>query len=120
MKCNQDIRIYGDEILLSWAFENLIKNSIDSIKSVSGKISIIVTGKNRDKCIIDFVDSGAGIPRRYWKKIFKPGYTTKPRGWGVGLSLTKRIIEEIHSGKTYVQSSRSENAIIRVVLNKAK
>ncbi len=95
---DSNIEIEGDKILLNWAFENLIKNSIDAIDSNRGSIEINVNKKGL-KTIIDLSDTGKGIQRIHWKKIFKPGYSTKSRGWGVGLSLTKRIIEQIHSGK---------------------
>ena len=120
MECYDSAEIYGNETLLSWAFENLIKNSIDSIKSSSGEISIIVIDKSETQCVVEFIDSGIGIARKYWKKIFTPGYTTKARGWGVGLSLTSRIIKDIHSGRIYVSSSTPGRSSIKILLNKVK
>lgn len=89
--------------LLEWVFENVLKNAIDSMGG-EGTITIssYVTNKN---IIIEFQDTGKGILRRNWKNIFKPGFTTKKRGWGLGLSLAKRIIEDYHNGKIYVKSS---------------
>ena len=74
-----------------------IKNSIDAIEKENGKV-IISMYKNKENIIIDFLDNGNGINRRNKRNIFKPGYSTKTRGWGLGLSLTKRIIENIHKG----------------------
>ena len=89
--------------LHSWTIENLVKNSIDAMKG-KGKLSIeIVEG---DAFIyITVTDSGSGIPKNKFKTIFEPGYTSKKRGWGLGLSLTKRIVQEYHKGKIRVVSS---------------
>ena len=103
----------GDEVLLSWAFENIIKNAIQAINKDYGKIKIVVN-KVSSKLEISFSDTGKGVPRSEWRKIFFPGYSTKNRGWGVGLSLTQRIIEQIHSGKIYVSSSSKKGTTIKV------
>ena len=103
----------GDKILLSWAFENLIKNAIEAISEPSGKIEINANQIN-SKTVIEFIDSGKGIQRLDWKKVFSPGYSTKPRGWGVGLSLTKRIVHEIHLGKIFVANSSKGNTSIKI------
>jgi two-component system, sporulation sensor kinase D len=89
--------------LHSWTIENLVKNSIDAMKG-KGKLSIeIVEG---DSFIyITVTDSGSGIPKNKFKTVFEPGYTSKKRGWGLGLSLTKRIVQEYHKGKIRVVSS---------------
>ncbi len=90
-------------VLHSWTIENLIKNAIDAIKG-KGKIKIsILDEANFVKIIVE--DSGKGIPKNKFRKIFEPGFTTKKRGWGLGLSLTKRIVEEYHGGKIKVLSS---------------
>jgi two-component sensor histidine kinase len=89
--------------LFGWVIENLIKNSLDAITR-DGKIEInIVNGI--DHVLIDISDNGKGISKGNFKKIFKPGFTTKTRGWGLGLSLTKRIIEDYHRGKIFVLNS---------------
>ncbi|MEE8341090.1 MAG: HAMP domain-containing sensor histidine kinase [Candidatus Neomarinimicrobiota bacterium] len=94
----------GNEKLLSWAIENLIKNGIDASRDTVGKIKInLYTTENR--LIIDIIDYGTGIPKRDWKNIFRPGFTTKKYGWGLGLSLTKRIIMDFHNGKIFVKES---------------
>jgi len=111
-----EIIINGDKILLLWAFENIIKNSIDAIKQNSGQIKINIKKNKKNKFIIDFTDTGIGISRMNWKKIFSPGFSSKPRGWGVGLSLSKRIIEDIHFGHIFVHNSTEGNTTIRVIL----
>ena len=112
---NNNIIIPGDKTLLFWAFENIIKNSIDAIESEKGKIIINIT-ENKKHAIIDFIDNGKGINRRNKRNIFKPGYSTKTRGWGLGLSLTKRIIKNIHSGHFLLQSSKPNKTVFRVKL----
>ena len=99
-----DINILGNSVLLGWVFENLIRNGIDSIKKKNGKVELSVKAKT-DYAHIYIKDNGKGIDKKDWKNIFKPGFTTKKRGWGLGLSLTLRIIEEIHHGVISVKTS---------------
>ena len=113
---NKNLLINGDKILLSWAFENLIKNSIDSIKSNNGKIFIDIE-KNNKKVKILFIDNGSGIKRDNKSQIFKPGFSTKNKGWGIGLNLTKRIIEYIHKGKIRLYKSDQIQTIFEINLN---
>ena len=94
----------GNKKLLSWAIENLVKNGIDASKDVAGEININVISE-KDRFIIDIIDFGGGIPKRDWKNIFRPGFSTKKFGWGLGLSLTKRIICDFHKGKIFVKDS---------------
>jgi len=89
--------------LYSWVIENLVKNAIDAMQG-KGKIDIHVVQENSN-AVITISDTGKGIPKRLQKKIFEPGYTTKKRGWGLGLSLTKRIINDYHKGRIYVKKS---------------
>ncbi|MCE1156251.1 MAG: HAMP domain-containing histidine kinase [Bacteroidales bacterium] len=89
--------------LFEWVIENLCKNAIDAMDG-SGKIYINIS-KNDKECYIDVKDTGKGIERKKFKTIFNPGFTTKSRGWGLGLSLAKRIVEEYHEGKIFVKSS---------------
>ncbi|MFN2314091.1 MAG: ATP-binding protein [Bacteroidales bacterium] len=104
-------------VLLGWVIENLVKNSADAMKG-SGKIVIRLT-ETKDEAIIDVDDTGKGIPRKDFKTIFKPGYTTRERGWGLGLSLSKRIIEEYHKGKIFVlRSDPGMGSCMRVILKK--
>jgi anti-sigma regulatory factor (Ser/Thr protein kinase) len=112
-----EITIPVNSALLEWVFENISKNAIDSME---GNGEIIYTISETEKSImIDISDTGKGIPKRSFKKIFNPGYTTKQRGWGLGLSLARRIIEEFHKGKIYVRHSEpGKGSCIRIILNK--
>jgi signal transduction histidine kinase len=92
--------------LMSWVVENLLKNSLEAVNPRSGVIEVSTSLDSEKKSVnIQVTDNGRGIPPRLQKKIFKPGYTTKKRGWGLGLSLAKRIIEEYHLGKIFVKES---------------
>lgn len=96
--------VNGNKKLLSWAIENLVKNGIDASKNVGEKININLK-KEKNRFIIDIIDFGMGIPKRDWKNIFRPGFSTKKYGWGLGLSLTKRIVMDFHKGKIFVKES---------------
>jgi len=101
--------------LFEWVIENLCKNAIDAMDGV-GQIDITVFHKN-EEVYIDVKDTGKGIDKRKFKVIFTPGFTTKKRGWGLGLSLAKRIIEEYHGGKIFVkQSDLNVGTIFRIIL----
>ena len=99
-----DLYILGNSVLLGWVFENLIRNGIDSIKRKNGKVEVSVKAET-DYAHIYIKDNGKGINKKDWKNIFKPGFTSKKRGWGLGLSLVLRIIEEIHNGVIIVKTS---------------
>jgi hypothetical protein len=103
--------------LFEWTLENLIKNSVDAMKRKRGIIEI-TTGMIDDKRVfIDIRDNGIGITAKRKRDIFKPGYSTKKRGWGLGLNLAKRIVEEYHNGKLYVKESRpGEGTTMRIEL----
>ena len=89
--------------LFEWVMENLTKNAVDAMQG-EGRITITVTS-DATRGIIDVADTGKGIAHKNFKQVFNPGYTTKKRGWGLGLALVKRIIEEYHGGKIYVKES---------------
>ena len=89
--------------LFEWVMENLTKNAVDAM-SGEGRIDIVVTS-DAQHAHLYFKDTGKGIPRKNFKNVFNPGFTTKKRGWGLGLTLVKRIIEEYHGGKIYVKES---------------
>lgn len=89
--------------LIEWVFENLCKNAIDAMNG-EGTISFVVT-HDRDNAYVEVTDTGKGIVKSQFKAIFEPGFTTKKRGWGLGLSLAKRIMEQYHRGKIFVKSS---------------
>lgn len=112
-----DNNILGDRILLDWAFQNIIKNSVDAISSnKNGKISVSIYTYYDNYICIDIQDNGKGISRKHKKSIFKPGFSSKKRGWGLGLNLTKRIIEEIHFGKIWLAQSNKGKTIMRTIL----
>ena len=111
-----NIIINADSILLNWAFENIIKNSLDATNYKNTIIDISLFKKNK-LIIIDISDNGKGIIRNKWKKIFEPGFSTKKRGWGLGLSLSKRIIEDLHKGKINVINSKPGLTLFRIQFN---
>jgi hypothetical protein len=103
--------------LFAWVIENLCRNAIDAMSGL-GSITLVVTDESQF-VYIDITDSGKGIPKSKFKTVFEPGYTTKQRGWGLGLSLTKRIVENYHSGKIFVKwSEPDKGTTFRIVLNK--
>ncbi len=103
--------------LFEWVIENLLKNSIDAMGGM-GTIKLAITDQHQF-VYIDISDTGKGIPKNSYKNIFKPGYTTKKRGWGLGLSLSKRIIEDYHDGQIFVKNSEvNKGTTIRIVLKK--
>ena len=109
--CNLNTELYG------WVIENLIKNAIDAMQ---GKGKVAVTIAETSKNIKVFVsDTGKGIPKSQFTQIFNPGFTTKKRGWGLGLSLSKRIIEDYHNGKIHVlKSELGKGTTFEILLNK--
>lgn len=101
--------------LFAWVIENLIRNSLDAMDG-KGTISCKLFKQNNYVCI-EISDTGHGIPSHKFKSVFRPGYSTKKRGWGLGLSLAKRIIEEYHKGKIYVKSSKpNEETTFAIIL----
>jgi hypothetical protein len=106
--------------LFEWVIENLIKNSLDAIGTNKGYISIEIQETHKD-IIIDITDTGKGIDPKKKRTIFRPGYSTKKRGWGLGLTLSKRIIEEYHNGKIFVKNTvTDQGTTIRIILKKQK
>lgn len=103
--------------LFDWVIENLLKNALDSMEG-TGSISVDMNDE-ANKVTIDVTDTGKGISSQNVSKVFKPGFTTKKRGWGLGLSLSKRIIEQYHKGEIYVKNSESgKGTTFRIVLKK--
>jgi len=102
-----DISVLGNPTLLGWAIENVIRNGMDSIKHDQGKVSITVSGLG-EHGILYIQDNGSGIDKKNWKNIFRPGFSTKQQGWGLGLSLVNRIINEIHGGHIAVIQSEPD------------
>ncbi|MCQ2275341.1 MAG: HAMP domain-containing histidine kinase [Bacteroidales bacterium] len=103
--------------LFEWVIENLCKNSVDAMNG-EGSITIDVT-EDKKKVFVDITDTGKGIPNKLQKRIFSPGYTSKSRGWGLGLTLARRIINEYHKGKLFVKSSViDQGTVMRIQLKK--
>ena len=103
---SNEIKVPINVELFGWVIENLVKNAIDAMQG-KGTITLNIV-ENTTKLTIEITDTGKGIPKSKHKEIFEPGYTTKKRGWGLGLSLSKRIIEDFHKGKIYVKESKKE------------
>lgn len=111
-----DIRASISKPLFEWVIENLCKNAVDSMGGI-GRIDISLRKGADDTVIIDVSDTGKGIPKNRLKKVFTPGYTTKTRGWGLGLTLVKRIIERYHKGKIYIKESEiDKGTTFRILL----
>jgi signal transduction histidine kinase len=110
------IPIMLNRYLFEWVIENLVKNSVDAI---SGEGLILIRVISDNKVVhIDIQDNGKGIPAKLQKQIFNPGYTSKSRGWGLGLTLAKRIVKEYHKGKLFVKSSTPNvGTVMRITLN---
>lgn len=114
---DQDIIVKINASLFEWVVENLCKNAVDAMGG-AGTITLFME-EFTDKVIIEVSDTGKGISRKNIKNVFKPGFTTKKRGWGLGLSLAKRIVEEYHRGKIYVLSSEvGKGTTFRIELRK--
>jgi len=113
----KSIMIQLNATLHSWTIENMVKNAIDAMKG-KGKLHLAIEEEN-DSVKITITDTGSGIPKHQFKKIFEPGYTTKKRGWGLGLSLTKRIVEDYHKGKIKVlQSEVGKGTVMQLIFVK--
>ena len=114
-KVSPDLSVLHNAALMDWVVENLCKNAVDAMQGV-GRLEISLVAQ-KSTVDIDFKDSGKGIPSSNQKAIFEPGFSTKKRGWGLGLALVKRIIEEHHSGKVYVAESKlGEGTTFRITL----
>lgn len=112
-----DVIVPVNTALFEWVIENVSKNAIDAMEG-NGVITFLVT-QNDKTAFIDITDTGKGIPKSAFKKIFHAGFTTKQRGWGVGLSLAKRIIEDYHHGRIFVRNSEvGKGSCIRIVLKR--
>ncbi len=106
--------------LIEWVIENLIKNAVDAMGGQAGKITLTLLSYDNE-VRLDIADTGKGMDKRTQRRIFQPGFTTKKRGWGLGLPLAKRIIEQYHGGKLTLQSSKiNEGTTFRIALKKGK
>ncbi len=115
----ENVEISCSPTLLSWALENLLKNALDSMDG-KGRIKVELS-QPENEVVIDVTDTGKGIKGGDWQQVFQPGYTTKKRGWGLGLTLSKRIVEEFHKGRLYVRYSEpGKGTTFRMVLPAGK
>jgi signal transduction histidine kinase len=115
----KEVTVSVNSALFEWVIENVFKNAIDSMEGC-GDITVRIM-ETEKVVLIDISDTGKGIPKSAFKKIFIPGFTTKQRGWGLGLSLAKRIIEEYHSGRIFVRNSEmGKGSCIRIAMNRNK
>ncbi len=123
-KVKINLHFEGDEVvaeinkpLFDWVIENLCKNAVDAMSGI-GVIDIYVHRSPEGKVIVDVADTGKGIPKNLLTQIFQPGFTTKKRGWGLGLTLVKRIVEHYHKGKIFIKSSElNTGTTFRIILN---
>ena len=116
--CPDNLEFKINKQLFDWVFENILKNALDAMNG-EGKIAVDVSSDSKH-VIIDITDSGKGIPKNKFETIFEPGYSTKRRGWGLGLSLTKRIVEEYHNGKISVKRSEiDKGTTFRILIPRA-
>lgn len=114
----QDVIVKMNVSLFEWVIENLSKNAVDAMGVKGGQITFHVE-ETDDKAIIEVSDTGNGIRKKDLKNVFRPGFTTKKRGWGLGLSLAKRIVEEYHHGKIWVKSTEiGHGTTFRIELKK--
>jgi len=114
---SNETQIPCNKVLIEWVFENLIKNAIDAFEKGQGNIAIEVFTQHHN-LIIDVKDDGKGIEPKHRKHVFRPGFSTKKRGWGLGLSLAKRIIEYYHKGKIFVHHTEvGKGTTFRIILN---
>ena len=116
-KIDDKLDVKGTEIniaLFEWVLENISKNAIDAMKG-EGNLTYTLSNLENDM-IIEISDTGSGMNKKQLKQVFNPGFTTKKRGWGLGLTLAKRIIEEYHGGKISLTSKIGEGTTFRVVI----
>ncbi len=112
-----DITAMINAPLFDWVMENLLKNALDAMDG-QGSIQIDIKNENT-QVVIDVSDTGKGISKKNISNVFKPGFTTKKRGWGLGLSLSKRIIEQYHKGEIFVKHSEpGKGTTFRIILRK--
>lgn len=112
--------VMGSEVLLAWALENVVKNALDALAGKGGRIMISASRDDRGSVTVRITDTGVGVPYEVRNRIFEPGVTTKSSGWGVGLTLSRRIIEVVHGGRIELWDGREAGATFYVRLPAAK
>lgn len=114
---SHDIVVSANGALFEWVLENLTKNAVDAIGNSEGRIVLSMHQETNNLVVIEVADSGKGIKKKDLRNVFRPGFTTKKRGWGLGLSLAKRIVEEYHHGRIFVKlSDEGKGTIFRIEL----
>jgi signal transduction histidine kinase len=117
---DHDVVVNMNASLFEWVIENLCKNAVDAMGGVSGRIDITVE-EPPGKVAVEVADTGKGIKKKNVSNVFRPGFTTKKRGWGLGLSLAKRIIEEYHKGRIWVKSTEvGKGTTFRIEIGKGR
>jgi signal transduction histidine kinase len=111
----EPIAVHGDPVLIEWALEVLVKNAVDALAGRGGRIVVAAKARAGGGATITIADDGPGIPRDLRARIFEPGFSTKQSGWGIGLSLARRIIEENHGG-TLRLASADRGATFEIIL----
>jgi signal transduction histidine kinase len=108
--------VRGNEVLLTWAFENVVKNALDALGGTGGAIRIRAASRGRKEVTVSVADTGPGVPHEVRAEIFEPGVTTKERGWGVGLALARRIVEGVHKGRIELGDKGGRGATFHIHL----
>jgi signal transduction histidine kinase len=111
----EPVTVSGDPVLLEWALEVLVKNALDALAGRGGRIAVAASARSGGGAKVTVADDGPGIPRELRARIFEPGFSTKQRGWGIGLSLAQRIVEENHGG-TLRLASADRGAAFEIIL----
>jgi signal transduction histidine kinase len=108
--------VQGDSVLLEWALESIVKNAIDALAGRGGRVDLTASPFPEGGVRLRISDDGPGVPAKIRKQIFQPGFSTKQRGWGIGLSLAKRIIEENHGGRLALVPQGDRGATFEIIL----
>jgi len=113
-----ELKAFINVPLFEWVVENVCKNAVDAMDA-KGSIIIRLARSAKGKAIVDIIDTGKGIPKKQFSKVFEPGFTTKKRGWGLGLTLVKRIVDNYHHGHIFVyRSELNKGTTFRILLNR--
>jgi signal transduction histidine kinase len=112
----ESLVIQGDPVLLEWAVESLVKNAVDALGGRGGTVRVEVEAAPESGVLVRVADDGPGVPRELQRSIFQPGFTTKDGGWGIGLSLARRIVEDSHDGKLMLVPSDGPGAVFEIIL----
>ena len=112
----EPLRVMGDAVLLEWAIESLVKNAVDALAGRGGVVRVEATAAPESGACVRVADNGPGVPRDLKRRIFSPGFTTKDGGWGIGLSLARRIVEQTHGGQLNLVDAPEPGATFEIIL----